>query len=135
MSFRTKLILFFLIFGVVGGLAIGYLLSHFLPEYYSAYFVEIFIGLTVLELFILYWVESQSRKLEDKKLAMLYMGIMSGKMLAVLFAIVLYALVAKQEVEAFSMSFASLFLYFLALESVAFVKIEKRLKELKLNKK
>jgi hypothetical protein len=129
MSFRLKLILNLILWGVLGGAIIGLPLFRFLPSYYSPLFLEMLLGFIVLETLIISWVELKSRSTSDKKLALTYLGIMVVKMLLALMVIVTYALLAQSGIRAFSLTFISLYLLFLGLESWTFIKIEKNLKK------
>ncbi len=134
MSLPAKLILSLCFWGVVGGVTIGLLLHTFAPALYSSWFGTILAGMILVESFLIYIVEKLSRKVSDTRLVHVYMSVMAGKMFLAMILITTYALAVGENTKAFAISFILLYLLFLILESWIFVRLEKYLKENRLNK-
>ncbi|OJU46268.1 MAG: hypothetical protein BGN96_06555 [Bacteroidales bacterium 45-6] len=129
MGFSSKLILNLLLWALVVAAVGGVLLHQFLPAYYTPWFPHIFIGMAVVESFLIYLVEKLSRKVSDTRLVHVYMGVMGGKMFLAIILVTIYALAFGENTRAFAIGFILQYLLFLALESWTFVRLEKYLKE------
>lgn len=128
--FRKRLITSVLAFGLIGGAIIGALLYYAFPAYFASnWFVIILIFFLVVKPLIVAYVESASSKVNDRKLLNTYLLIMMVQMLLALFIILIYSVIDKEGVKSFALTFMSLYLLFLGIESWSFVKIEKHLKE------
>lgn len=127
--FKTKLIFTLLAFGLIAGGLLGILLYYQFPDYYPSWYIGILSFFLILEPLIMICVESSSRKSTSRQLLNVYMLTKVVKIFAALVFIGIYALVVKEGLKSFVLTFMLLYLLFLAIESYLFLKIEKRLKQ------
>lgn len=132
MNLAAKLISQLCLWGALVGIAIGCIFYFLLPAFYSVCYPVILLSMLVLESLLIGLVEKSSRKVSDIRLVHIYMAVTGGKMLLAIMVITLYALSSGVAVKAFAISFISVYLLFLVLESMSFVKLEKHLKEKRL---
>lgn len=128
-SFRLKLILIVLSFGLVLSAAIGLVLYNVLPQYYPNWFMGIVCFFLVLETFEVSFIESSSHKATQRQLLNNYLLTKVIKMFGALLFIGAYALIVKEGLKNFALVFMIFYILFLFVETLIFQKIEKRLKE------
>lgn len=126
--FKAKLISSLLAFGLILGALLGLLLYYQFPQYYPNWYEGILLFFLVLESLILSYVESTSRKATQRQMLNTYMLTKVIKIFAALMFVGAYALVVKENMKSFVLVFMIFYLLFLGMESILFLKIEKRLK-------
>ena len=129
MSFKVKLIISFIAFGLIVGALIQALLHYQFPQYYPAWYEGIILFFLILESLTISYVESSSRKVTQRQMLNTYMLTKVIKVFAALIFIGTYAIIIKDNIKSFVLIFMVFYLLFLALESVLFLKVEKRLKK------
>ncbi len=130
-SFKTKLVATMLAYGCTMGAILGAILFYAFPEFYPSWYLGILAFFLVIEPLIILYVERQSNTATSRQLANTYMMTKVIKTVASLTFITIYALTVKEEVKSFVLTFMILYLLFLAVETILFTRIEKRLKEKK----
>lgn len=116
--------------GLIGGACIGALTSYFGGEFNIYWFVGVLSFFLIVETVVLSYVYDQSKKVDGKKMVNVYMLSKVVKMLAALFIVLVYALTVKEGLKLFALNFILLYLLFLGLESLLFVRIEKHFKDI-----
>lgn len=128
---RAKLVTSLIAFGLIAGALIGALLYYKFPDYYPGWYEGILSFFLVLESLLLVYVESVSRKATQRQMLNTYMLTKVIKVFAALIFIGSYAIIVKENIKSFVLVFMIFYLLFLAMESILFLKIEKRLKSKK----
>jgi len=126
--FKAKLITSLLAFGLIAGALIGALLYYQFPDYYPNWYEGILLFFLVLESLIIGYVVSASRKVTQRQMLNTYMLTKVIKIFAALIFVGAYALIVKENIKSFVLIFMIFYLLFLAMESILFMKVEKRLK-------
>ncbi|MFV0417342.1 MAG: hypothetical protein ACK5KT_01250 [Dysgonomonas sp.] len=126
--FRAKLITLVLAFGLIAGALVGMLLYYQFPDYYPNWYEGILAFFLVLETFIISFVVSASKKVTQRQMLNTYMLTKVIKIFAALIFVGAYAIIVKENIKSFVLIFMIFYLLFLAMESILFTKIEKRLK-------
>ncbi len=128
-SFKTKLVATMLAYGCMIGAALGAILFYAFPAFYPSWYLGILAFFLVIEPLIILFVERASNVATSKQLANTYMMTKVIKTVASLTFIAVYAIAVKEEVKSFVLTFMILYMLFLAVETILFTRIEKRLKE------
>lgn len=118
-----------LAFGLIVGAAIGALLYYKFPDWYPNWFEGILLFFLGIETFILIYVESASKRLTQRQMLNTYMLTKVIKVFAALIFVGAYAIAIKENIKSFVLIFMVFYLLFLAMESILFMQIEKRLKK------
>ncbi len=116
--------------GLIGGACIGALTSHFGGEFNIYWFVGVLSFFLIVETVVLSYVYEQSKKVDGKKMVNVYMLSKVVKILAALVIVLIYALTVKEGLKLFALNFILLYLLFLGIESLLFVRIEKHFKDI-----
>lgn len=132
--FRNKIVLATLLIGLAVGTVLGIVFQNFLTGFNLNWYIGVLMYFAILSTLIVAYVEGKSRQVDQKKMVNVYMLTKVVKMLLSLFVILIYALVVKEGLKPFALSFVSLYLLFLVIESRMFLRIEKHLKETKKEK-
>lgn len=128
-SFKAKLIYSLLGYGLIGGAVICAIFYYLFPAFYSNYSIWILVFFLMVESLALLFIEHSSKTVTAKQLVNSYLMTKVIKIIILLFSIVIYALVVKDNVKAFVLNFITLYLLFLGIETFLFTRIERRLKE------
>lgn len=128
-SFKTKLIASMLAYGCTIGAALGAILYYVFPTFYPNWYLGILAFFLVVEPLIILFVEKSSHTSTPKQLLNAYMLTKVIKTVASLMFIAIYAIAVKEEIKSFVLTFMILYMLFLAVETILFTRIEKRLKE------
>lgn len=128
MSFRVKLVVSLLAFGLVIGALIQLALNNWFPQTYPNWYEGMLLFFLVLESSVLIYAESSSRKATSRQMLNTYMLTKVVKIFASLIFVGIYAAVIKENIKSFVLIFMIFYLLFLAFEAYLFLKIEKRLK-------
>ena len=126
--FRAKLITLLLAYGLIVGALVGALLYYVFPQYYPEWYEGILLFYLILEPLVLVYVESSSRRVTQRQMLNTYMLTKVFKIFAALIFVGAYAIIIKENIKSFVLTFCIFYLLFLAIESFLFLKIEKRLK-------
>ncbi len=126
--FRAKLIILLLAYGLIVGALVGALLYYVFPQYYPQWYEGILLFYLILEPLVLVYVESSSRRVTQRQMLNTYMLTKVFKIFAALIFVGAYAIIVKENIKSFVLTFMIFYLLFLAIESFLFLKIEKRLK-------
>lgn len=126
--FKAKLITSLVAFGLIIGAIVGALLYYQFPQYYPNWFEGILAFFLVLESLIISFAVSSSKKVTQRQMLNTYMLTKVIKIFAALIFVGAYAIIVKENIKSFVLVFMIFYLLFLAMESVLFLKIEKRLK-------
>ncbi|MBD8389380.1 hypothetical protein [Dysgonomonas sp. BGC7] len=126
--FRAKLITLLLAYGLIVGALVGALLYYVFPQYYPQWYEGILLFYLILEPLVLVYVESSSRRVTQRQMLNTYMLTKVFKIFAALIFVGAYAIIVKENIKSFVLTFMIFYLLFLAIESFLFLKIEKRLK-------
>lgn len=126
--FKAKLITSVFAFGLIVGALIGMLLYYQFPQYYPHWYGGILAFFLILETLIISYVVSASKKVTQRQMLNTYMLTKVVKVFAALIFVGAYAIVVKENIKSFVLIFMIFYLLFLAMESMLFLKIEKRLK-------
>lgn len=132
--FRNKIILTTLCLVLVGGTILGVVFNNFLEGFNLNWYIGVLMYFSILSTLSVAYVEDKSRKVDQKAMVNVYMLTKVVKIILSLFFITIYALVVKEGIKPFALSFVSLYLLVLIIESRMFFKIEKHLKEIKKEK-
>lgn len=129
-SIRLKTITNIIAWGLIIGGFIGLIIFLWFPVYYSNWYFAILVLFIILESINVLWIEKKSKSLTDMQLANSYLLSKTMKIVLSLFLILIFSIIVKDKIEVrnFTISFILLYLTFLAIESVQFLKIEKELK-------
>lgn len=129
-SIRLKTITNIIAWGLIIGGFIGLIIFLWFPVYYSNWYSAILVFFIILESINVLWIEKKSKSLTDMQLANIYLLSKTMKIILSLFLILIFSIIVKDKIEVrnFTISFILLYLTFLAIESVQFLKIEKELK-------
>lgn len=128
-SFKSKLVATMLAYGCVIGAGLGAILYYVFPSFYPSSFIWILLFFLVVEPLILLFVEKSSHTANPKQLLNAYLMTKVIKTVATLAVIAIYAIAVKENVKSFVLTFMILYMLFLAVETILFTRIEKRLKE------
>ena len=123
--FKAKLITSVFAFGLITGALIGMLLYYQFPQYYPHWYGGILAFFLILETLIISYVVSASKKVTQRQMLNTYM---LTKVVKVFAALIFVAIIVKENIKSFVLIFMIFYLLFLAMESMLFLKIEKRLK-------
>lgn len=126
--FKAKLITSLIAFGLIMGALIGALLYYQFPQYYPNWYEGILLFFLVLESLVISYVVSASRKVTQRQMLNTYMLTKVIKIFAALIFVGAYALIVKENIKSFVLVFMIFYLLFLGMESILFLRIEKRLK-------
>lgn len=126
--FKAKLITSLIAFGLIVGALIGALLYYQFPQYYPNWYEGILLFFLVLESLVISYVVSASRKVTQRQMLNTYMLTKVIKVFAALIFVGAYALIVKENIKSFVLVFMIFYLLFLGMESILFLRIEKRLK-------
>lgn len=129
-GFVKKLVATIFSFGVIFSIIVCYVTLFLIPSFNIYWLVGTCLFFLLLETgIILYIINTSKDKKKDKKLVNAYLLTKVVKIFLSLFIIAFYLLQIKTEVKAYLVLFAVLYFCYLILESILFIKIEKRLKE------
>lgn len=129
-EFTKKLISTTTIFGVVLSVLIVSIVQYLVPSFNMYWLIGTCTYFMILEIaIILYVIHVSGKAKRDKKLVNAYLLTKVVKILISLIIIAIYLLKVQIEVKTYLIVFICLYLSYLIMESVLFVKIEKRLKE------
>lgn len=126
--FKAKLITSVIAFGLITGALIGMLLYYQFPEFYPNWYGGILAFFLILETIIVSYVVSASNKVNQKQMLNTYLLIKVIKIFAALLFVGAYAIIVKENLKSFVLVFMIFYLLFLGMESILFLKVEKRLK-------
>lgn len=126
---KAKLVTYILASGLIIGALIGLLLYYVFPQFYPNWYEGILLFFIVIESLILAYVESCSRRVTSRQMLNSYMLTKVVKVFSSLIFIGAYMIIVKEDKKSFVLIFMIFYLLFLALESVLFLQIEKRLKK------
>lgn len=126
--FKAKLITSVIAFGLITGALIGMLLYYQFPEFYPNWYGGILVFFLILETIIVSYVVSASNKVNQKQMLNTYLLIKVIKIFAALLFVGAYAIIVKENLKSFVLVFMIFYLLFLGMESILFLKVEKRLK-------
>jgi len=129
-GFAKKLIATTFLFGVIFSIIVSCVTLALVPSFSIYWLVGTCLFFLLLETgIILYIINTTKDKKKDKKLVNAYLLTKVVKIFLSLFIIAFYLLQVRTEVKTYLVLFAVLYFCYLILESILFVKIEKRLKE------
>lgn len=126
---KAKLVTYILAFGLIIGAIIGLLLNYVFPQYYPNWYEGILLFFIIMESLILIYVESASRRVTSRQMLNTYMLTKVVKVFASLIFIGAYMIMVGEDKKSFVLIFMIFYLLYLALESMLFLQIEKRLKK------
>lgn len=131
-SFRAKLVAGILGYGFVMGAVVGAVIYYGFPAYFTNWYYGILAFFMIIELLIILYIDSSSKTAKDRQLVNSYMLTKVVKTIAVLgFILIFYAVAGKENLTGFVIILLTFYFLFLAIETIFFTKIEKRLKEKK----
>lgn len=128
-SFKAKLVATMLAYGCVIGAILGSILYYIFPSFYPSSYLGILAFFLIVEPLIILFVEKSSHSASPKQLLNVYLMTKVIKTVASLAVIAIYAIAVKENVKSFVLTFMILYMLFLAVETILFTRIEKRLKE------
>lgn len=129
-EFTNKLIQTTLVFGIIISTLIVCITLFLIPTFNIYWLIGTCLFFLLIEVGVILYITNTSKKeKKDKKLVNAYLLTKVVKILLSLFVIALYLLKVKTDVKTYLILFIVLYLFYLILESVLFIKIEKRLKK------
>lgn len=129
-KFTKKLVLSTVVFGVILSVLVSSLTLYIEPAFNLYWLFGTCIYFILLEVGVVLYIISVSKKIKrDKKLVNAYLLTKVVKIFLSLFIIAYYLLAVKTDIKAYLVAFAILYLCYLIMESILFIKIEKRLKK------
>ena len=116
--------------GFAGAAIIGALTYRFIGSFNVYWFVGALMFFLIAESVILSYIYDRSSKVDGKKMVNVYMLGKVVKILVSMLIIIVYALAVKENVKLFALNFIFLYILFLGMESLLFIKIEKHFKSI-----
>lgn len=129
-TFKSKLILYTISYGLVISSCIGLLLFYFFPLAISSnWYLAIALYFLIVEIATMLYVYSSSKNKSKKQMVNVYMLAKVVKILVSLALVATYTFNNKENIKEFVIIFILFYLLYLAIETSLFIKIEKHLKE------
>lgn len=129
-KFTQKIILATTVFGVIFSILLCSIILFFNTSFNIYWLIGTCIYFLLLEIGVMYYVIDVSKQAKrDKKMVNAYLLTKVVKIFISLFIIAFYLLQIKTDIKTYLVLFACLYLGYLIMESILFIKIEKRLKE------
>lgn len=129
-GFTKKLILITSVFGIALSILVSCVTLTLIPSFSIYWLIGTCLFFLLLEIGIIFYIiQTSKNKNKDKKLVNAYLLTKVVKIFLSLIIIAFYLLQIKTDVKAYLVLFAVLYFCYLILESILFIKIEKRLKK------